>query len=164
MTPSHHGRAFASALAIGAIALAGTAYAATPDKPQYSGGHVRTIQLVETSDTPNLTFIDLDTPGPSPGDSVVTTDKVAYENGTPAGAMSQECTLTEPGTTPLTSTYECSGSITLADGTITHSGPFVASAPEQSVAVTGGTGEFATARGEVSIRAEQDRITVRLVR
>jgi hypothetical protein len=65
---------------------------------------------------------------------------------------------------PLNSTFECSGSITLADGTISLSGPFVASAPQQSVAVTGGTGEFKTARGEVSIRAEQDQITVRLVR
>jgi hypothetical protein len=101
MSSSRHGRAFASALAIGAIALAGTAYAATPEKPQYSGGHhVRTIQLVETSDTPDLTFIDLGKHGLSPGDGVVTTDTVAYENGTPAGVMSQECTLTKPGTTP----------------------------------------------------------------
>jgi hypothetical protein len=164
MQSSHHRRAFVSVLAVGAIALAGTAYAATPDNSMHSGGHVRTIQLVETSEVPKLTFIDLDKPGLSPGDSVVTTDQVAYANGAPAGTMSQECTLTEPGTSPLTSTYECSGSITLADGTITNSGPFVPSAPEQSAAVTGGTGEFATARGVVSIRAEQDQITVRLVR
>jgi hypothetical protein len=161
MRPIHHRRALASAVAVGAIALAGTAYAATPDKPH---SYVRTIQLVETSATPNLTFIDLDKPGLGPGDHVVTSDKVAYEDGTPAGVISQECTITEPGTSPLTSTFECSGSLVLANGTITHSGPFVPSAPEQSLAVTGGTGEFAAARGEVSIRAEQDQITVRLIR
>jgi hypothetical protein len=157
---SHHRRALASAVAVGAIALAGTAYAATPDKPH---SHVRTIHLVEAGATPKLTVVDVGEPGLSPGDGVVTTDRVAYENGTPAGAMSQECTLTEPGTSLLTSTFECSGSLVLEDGTITNSGPFVPSAPEQSLAVTGGTGEFATARGEVSVRAEQDQITVRLV-
>jgi hypothetical protein len=163
MLSSHHRRTFASVLAVGAIAVAGSAYAATPGKSHY-GDHVRTIKLVETSDTPNLTFIDLGKPGLSPGDNVVTSDKVAYANGRPAGVMTQACTLTEPGVNLLASTFECYGSIALADGTITNSGPFLPNAPEQSIAVTGGTGEFATARGEVSVRAEQDQITVRLVR
>jgi allene oxide cyclase-like protein len=149
-------------LAVAAIALAGTAYATTPD--HHPGGHVRTIELVETSDTPKLTFVDLDKPGLGPGDHVVTTDQVASPDGTPAGGMSQECTLIEPGTNLITSTYECSGSLTLDDGTITNSGPFVPAQPDQAVAVTGGTGEFATARGQVTIRAEQDRITVKLAR
>ena len=41
-------------------------------------------------------------------------------------------------------------------------GPFVPAADEQSAAITGGTGRFATARGEVVLRAEAALIIVRL--
>ena len=37
-------------------------------------------------------------------------------------------------------------------------------APEQSAAITGGTGAFATARGEVTVRAIDDSLVVKLER
>ena len=42
-------------------------------------------------------------------------------------------------------------------------GPFSAATAQQPQAVTGGTGAFRGARGEVTVRAEADQILVRLL-
>ena len=109
------------------------------------------------------TFVDTGTPGPSAGDLAVIHDGVLL-NGAPAGSYNQVCTLAALGASPFTSEFECIGSITLKDGTITMAGPFVPAKAEQSAAITGGTGEYRTARGEVVIRAEADQIVVKLDR
>jgi hypothetical protein len=62
----------------------------------------------------------------------------------------------------FTSTFDCTGAFKLNDGDVTVQGLFVPVAAEQAAAVTGGTGEFANARGEAIIRAEDDQITLRL--
>jgi hypothetical protein len=153
-------------LAIAALALAGTAYAASPDshaKPSGRHGNDRTIRLVETSAVAKPHFVDIGDPGPSIGDIVVVTDGLAYPNGAKAGVMRQDCTLVGLGSNPLTSTYECAASFALSDGTIVAEGPFVPTAPEQTQAVTGGTAAFRAAQGEATIRAEDDEITIKLV-
>jgi len=147
-------RVIAAALAATALALAGSAQA-------HDG---KSIKLTEAHPNLQPTFVDTGKPGPSVGDTVVARDGVNRENGAPAGMFTQVCTLVELGSSPLTSTYECSGSITLPDGAITMQGPFVPAAAEQSAAVTGGTGAYRTARGEVVIRAEADQIVVKLAR
>jgi hypothetical protein len=163
MIPTRHRRALWSALAIGTLTVAGgSAYAAASDASPH--GHERVIRLVEASESPRLTSVDLGDPGPSPGDKVVVTDGVVREGNGAAGTVSQDCTLTEVGASFPTSTFECSGSIALAEGVITQQGPFVPARPEQRAAVTGGTGAFRTARGEVSVEAEADRIVVTLIR
>ena len=43
-------------------------------------------------------------------------------------------------------------------------GPFVPAQPESTAAITGGTGEYRTARGEIVVRAEADQIVVKLAR
>jgi hypothetical protein len=43
-------------------------------------------------------------------------------------------------------------------------GPFTPSAPQNTAAITGGTGRYSTARGEITVSAEADQIIVRLVR
>jgi hypothetical protein len=83
---------------------------------------------------------------------------LARLDGAPAGFMSQECT----GPNLFTSTLDCTGAFQLKDGDVTVQGLFVPAVAEQSAAVTGGTGEFANARGEAIIRAEDDQITLRL--
>jgi hypothetical protein len=167
MSLSNARRVLGSLLAIAALALAGTAYAAGPDSHDRSAdwhGHERTIKLVEASEAVQPAFVDLGKPGPSAGDLVVVTDELARQDGSKAGVLRQACTLVQPGTSPLTSTFECSSSFALTEGTIVAEGPFVPTAPEQAVAVTGGTGAFRTAQGEAIIRAEDDQITIRLVR
>jgi hypothetical protein len=150
-------RTLAAALAVAALALAGTASAD-------AGHHGHTIKLVEAHKELKPTFVDTGTPGPSVGDIVVARDEVLRPDGSTAGTFRQVCTLVDLGTNPLTSTYECSGSIALKDGTITMEGPFVPVAPEQSAAITGGTGAYTTARGEIVARAEADELLVKLER
>ena len=153
-------RAILLTLAIAVLALGGTAYAGSPGhgpKP-----HERTFALLEASTSPAPAFIDLGAPGPSAGDEVVITDGLTSEDGTPAGEFSQVCTLTKPGSSPMNGTFECIGSLALENGTLTIAGPFSPGAAEQAQAVTGGTGAFRTARGDTTVRAEDDVILVRL--
>ena len=70
--------------------------------------------------------------------------------------------MVTPAASLFTSTFDCTGSFVLADGTITVQGPFVPSADTSVNAVTGGTGEFVKARGQVTIAAEADAITIEL--
>jgi hypothetical protein len=157
MTFSSRRAALAGALVLAATALAGTASA-------HNGGPDHTIKLVEASANAQPIFVDTGKPGPSIGDQVIVKDGLNRLDGARAGDFTQVCTLMTLGTSPLDSGYECTGSIALANGTITLQGPFNPSLAEQSAAVTGGTGEFRAARGELSIRAEDDRITVHLAR
>ena len=148
-------RGLAALLAVAALAFAGTASA--------HDGHAKTISLVQADTTLQPTFVDTGKPGPSAGDLAVIHDRVR-RNGSPAGSYNQVCTLTSLGSSPFTSEFECVGSITLKDGTLTMAGPFVPAKAEQTAAITGGTGEYRTARGEVTIRAEADEIVVKLAR
>ncbi len=43
-------------------------------------------------------------------------------------------------------------------------GPFTPSQAENVAAITGGTGRYSTARGEIAVRAEADDIVVKLTR
>ena len=165
MSRSHHRRMFGALVAIGVMALAGTAYASSSDTTDRTlRPHYRAIQLIEANKELQPTFVDTGKPGLSPGDIVVARDEVLHSNGSPAGSFRQVCTLVDPASNPFTSTYECSGSIALKNGTITMQGPFTPAQPEQAAAITGGTGEYRTAQGEIVMRAEADEIIVRLVR
>ena len=110
------------------------------------------------------TFVDTGKPGPSVGDLAIHSDQVLHEDGSPAGSLRQVCTLTDLVGGPFTSIFECTGSITLKDGTITMEGPFNPSQPENVAAITGGTGRYTTAQGEIAVRAEADDIVVKLTR
>lgn len=159
-------RIFGALVAIAALAFAGTASAGSLDATVNTSGsqhHQKTIRLVEADKELQPTFVDTGKPGLSPGDIVVARDEVLHSNGSPAGSFRQVCTLVDVASNPFTSTYECSGSIALKNGTITMQGPFTPAQPEQAAAITGGTGAYRTARGEIVMRAEADEIIVRLV-
>lgn len=143
------GRAAGALLAAATIAIGASATAA-----QAKHG---TIHLTEATANPQPAFVDTGAPGPSVGDVVVVRDQLL-----PHGTLNQVCTLVRVVGGPLTSDFECIGSIALPAGTITMQGPFNATAPEQSAAITGGTGAYAKARGEIVIHAEADDIEVRL--
>ena len=150
------------ALAVVAAIAAGSAYAAPGSSRSASKGE-HTIRLLEASETPQLSFVDVGAPGPSIGDHVVTTDGLVRPNGTPAGTMTQVCTLVKSGTSVFTSSYDCSGSFDLEAGSITMAGSFLPTAAENAFAVTGGTGEFKGARGDGVLRAEEDEFTIKLL-
>jgi|SRR5215217_2001157 len=155
-------RASGAALAIAAVALGGSAYADAAPKAHAAHGHGATIRLLEASETVQPAFVDNGAPGPSAGDVVVVRDGVLRSDGSPAGTFNQVCTLVKAVGGPLTSEYECTGSLALATGTITMAGPFNPAKAEQSAALTGGTGAYRTARGEVIVRSEADEIVVEL--
>ena len=157
-------RASGAVLAIAAMAVGGTAYADAPAHSHAANGHAKTIRLLEASETVKPTFVDTGDPGLSPGDVAVVRDGVLRENRAPGGTFNQVCTLVKAAGNPFTSEYECTGSLALENGTITMEGPFVPAKAEQSAAVTGGTGEYRTARGEVVVRSEADEIVVELAR
>jgi hypothetical protein len=157
MTRSSHRRAAGAVLIAAALALGGTAAHAD------QGGHDgRTIHLTEAHAHPQPVLVDTGKPGTTVGDIVIVRDGVNGADGAPAGTMNQVCTLVEVTGGPFTSAYECSGSLALAHGTITMQGPFVPTAAEQSAAITGGTGAYTKARGEIVIRAEDDQLVVAL--
>src|SRR5262245_13258589 len=99
------------ATALAAVALAGGAYAAPQSGAKSADTH--TIHLTEASPTPNLTVVDLDPPGLSPGDQVVTTDGVLDRHGDAAGTFDQVCTLVTPGANLFASTFDCIGTFEL---------------------------------------------------
>ena len=157
-------RASGVILAIAAIAAGGTAYADSPDGAHGAPAHTNTIRLLEASETIKPAIVDTGAPGVSAGDMVVIRDGVLRPDHSPAGTLNQVCILVKPAGNPFTSQYECSGSIALAEGTLTMQGPFDPTQDEQVAAVTGGSGAFATARGEIAIRSEADELVVTLAR
>jgi hypothetical protein len=140
--------------------LAGGALAATSQSDRHVAQ--RTIHLREASATPKLTVVDLGAPGLSIGDHVITTDGVVRPDGSPAGSTEQVCTVVEPKASLFASTFDCTGSFQLGQSEIVVQGAFVPTAAESSFAVTGGTGAFASARGEVTLATEADDITIDL--
>lgn len=158
MIRSPHRRAAGAVLIVAALAFAGTAQAGSPAK----GHGPRTIHLTEETAQLQPTFVDTGKPGPSVGDIVVVRDGVLAADGSRAGTFNQVCTLVQVIGSPLTSAYECTGSIALENGTITMQGPFVPSLAEQSAAITGGTGAYQKARGQIVARAEADELIVQL--
>jgi len=152
-------RALASVLAAAVLGGAGSAYAAA-SASSHDDGHQRTIVLTEQTAELKPIFVDLGKPGPSVGDRAVIRDGLLAQDGADAGVLTQDCVLTDTAAT----VFECTGSLALADGTITVAGPFSPTAAEQPAAITGGTGAFRSARGEVVARAEADEFVVRLAR
>jgi allene oxide cyclase-like protein len=143
-----------------ALAAGGTAYAS------YGSGsdHVHTIKLTEASATVQPAVLDLGKPGATPGDLVIVKDGVNFRDGSHAGDFVQTCTLITPGTNPFDSTYDCAGTLSLAAGQITMHGSFDPTQAQQFAAVTGGTGFYRGARGDIDIRSEADQLTVRLLK
>ncbi len=128
---------FRPALAAAAIlGLYAPAWAAGPQQ----------INLVEraTSDA----VLDTGAQGDSAGDILTFANEVYDEaNAAKVGDNNGWCIRTAPG-----KAWECFWTLTLAAGQITVEGPFL-DGKDSVLAVTGGTGEYAGARGEMQLHA-----------
>lgn len=128
---------FRPALAAAAIlALSAPAWAAGPQQ----------ITLVEraTSDA----VLDTGAKGDSAGDILTFANEVYDEaNAAKVGDNNGWCIRTAVG-----KAWECFWTLTLAGGQITVEGPFL-DGKDSVLAVTGGTGEYAGARGEMQLHA-----------
>ena len=109
------------------------------------------LRLVTIAVPERNTDLDLGAPGPTPGDANVFVDDV-QRDGRTVGTSAGSCTIATFSDTQLVGA--CTATVTLPEGSLTVQGAFDEDprvGPTEFVwAVTGGTGRYATARGEVA--------------
>lgn len=115
-----------------------------------SAGEV--ISVVEHADTDAVT--DTGAQGDSVGD-ILTFANPMFDKGNQAQVGTDQgfCLRTEVG-----KAWECMWTITLKDGQITVQGPFL-DAGDSVLAITGGTGAYAAARGQMKLHARNEKGT-----
>ncbi len=105
-----------------------------------------TLALIERATTDAVT--DTGAAGDSAGDILTFANEMYDQTDTTlVGTDNGWCVRTVPGTA-----WECFWTLTLADGQITVAGPFL-DAGDSVLAVTGGTGAYANARGQMKLHA-----------
>jgi hypothetical protein len=133
---------------------------------------VQTIRLTATSFADK--DIDLNSRGLSLGDYFVATENL-FRQGTKVGTDHATCTLTrlEPPTgTPKRFAAQCLATLVLPEGQVTAQGVRTGALsqrqpPRFTLAITGGTGAYNTAHGQVRIvdlNATDSRLTLTLIR
>jgi len=133
-------RAGGSALA-GAVALSFSLLAVPA-----VASEMQTLALVERATTDVVT--DTGAEGDSAGDILTFANEIYDEaNAKLVGTDNGWCVRTVSG-----KAWECFWTLTLADGQITVAGPFL-DGGDSVLAITGGTGAYADARGEMALHA-----------
>lgn len=113
---------------------------------------METIALVERATTD--TVIDLGATGDSAGDMLTFANEIFDQaNEKLVGTNNGLCVRTLAG-----KAWECAFSTTLEKGQITVEGPFY-DGKDSILAVTGGTGAYVDARGEMKLHARNDKGT-----
>jgi hypothetical protein len=93
-----------------------------------------------------FTLVDIGAKGPSRGDEIVSDDQIFTPSGRKAGRDTQACVITK--LSPLEA--ECTLTFVFANGTITAQ--YMGRQPPHKIAaVTGGTGRYIGARGELTL-------------
>jgi allene oxide cyclase len=111
-----------------------------------AAAETETLALVERATTDAVT--DVGATGDSAGDILTfANDVFDAANETRLGTDNGWCIRTVPG-----KAWECFWTLTLADGQLTVEGPFL-DVGDSTLAVTGGTGRYAGARGEMKLHA-----------
>jgi len=132
------------------VPIVALAVLAVGSAPAATGKRAKTLRLVAIKS--QQAFLDLGSPGPSLGDQLVFSDTI-YRNRREAGTDGVVCSITAVAPPYGASTYQCVGTIRLRDGQITTQGlnqfqgegdpgPF-------RLAITGGTGAYSGASGEL---------------
>jgi allene oxide cyclase len=112
------------------------------------GGSTRTIHVIEHADTD--TTIDVGKKGDSTGDILTFHNKVFdKQDKKSVGTDLGRCIRVEAG-----KSYECAWTTSLHDGQITVDGPFYDDR-DSVLAITGGTGAYKRARGEMRLRSRK---------
>lgn len=116
-------------------------------EPQSSGrdGRATTFTVVEHADTD--TVVDLGPRGDSIGDTLAFGNPVYDTAGNKVGEAQGSCVRTKVGVA-----WECSWTTTLNGGSIVVQGPFY-DAADSTLAITGGTGKWRMARGQMHLHA-----------
>jgi allene oxide cyclase len=140
-------RLFTALFAIGTIAvlaIAVTAWAKPGGKSGHHGG--KTIAVIEHADTDVTT--DTGAIGDSVGDLLTFANDVFDRTDTrKVGTDQGYCVRTVAG-----AAYECNFTVLLDRGNITVEGPFY-DAKDSVLSITGGTGAYRKARGDMDLKA-----------
>jgi hypothetical protein len=149
MTNRHTKTAIAAA-SVGALAAGATIATAAP---AHSARGQR-IHLVEVQR--NNTQLDLGAKGFSPGDRQTISSDLFTPAGRKAGRLDDDCAITQAAARPEA---VCTFTITLQHGQLTGGFAQNLAAPRSSKrqAITGGTGRYAGARGELRVGREGKR-------
>ncbi len=140
-----HARLLITGLSIALILFALAAF--SPGKQTAS-----TLTVVEHADTDAVA--DTGEKGDTVGDVLTFANKVFDEkNEKEVGTDNGYCLRTAVG-----SAWECNWTLTLADGSVVVEGPFL-DAGDSVLAITGGTGKYADARGSMKLHARNDKGT-----
>jgi hypothetical protein len=141
----------AAGIAAGLTAVAATAFVTATPTAAVSGSPAppmrqaaETLRFVSKDGT--MTSIDLGAKGLGSGDEYILSDKL-YTDGRRVGRDAGTCTVVTAGGDAV-----CDLVLVLPAGHIVVHGLLPATAHEFPLAVTGGTGRYATARGEVLLR------------
>jgi hypothetical protein len=117
-----------------------------------SADDMSTLALVERATTD--TVIDLGAAGDSSGDLLTYANEIFdKDNAAKVGTNNGWCIRVVAG-----KSWECTLTLTLADGQITAEGPFL-DAGDSVWAITGGTGKYASIHGEMALHARNDKGT-----
>jgi hypothetical protein len=150
----------ALALVVGNLTLASaTASGSSSEDPR-----TRTLRLV--TKLVDEERVDVAPEGDSLGDQFVLTSDL-FRDGQRVGEGHVVCTLTRL-VERVSATLQCLGTLVLPAGQITIQGaPTFTDGPSTfTLAITGGTGEYRTAHGQVRVRQvspTEDRLTVQLI-
>ncbi|WKX06682.1 dirigent protein [Streptomyces sp. NL15-2K] len=127
--------------------LAAVGLSAAQAEPQSTSRHGKaiTFTVIEHADTD--TVVDLGPRGDSIGDTLAFGNPVYDTAGSKVGDSQGSCVRTKVGTA-----WECSWTTTLSGGSIVVQGPFY-DAADSTLAITGGTGKWRTARGQMYLHA-----------
>jgi hypothetical protein len=141
-------RILATALALGALAAA--ALLVGPGASAQSPGG-RTLSFTELEKGASFKHVRNTKPksprANSLGDILVFTNPLADASGRVVGRLHVSCATTAGARNFLKSAITCSGTYVLRDGTLTAQGTFRVGGATTTIAITGGTGAYANARG-----------------
>jgi hypothetical protein len=157
---SHYSIQAKLALAVAGVGALGAGTAIATASPVHST-RAQQIHLVEVER--NSTQLDLGAKGFSPGDRQTITSDLFTPSGRKAGRLDDDCAITQAGSRPEAL---CSFVLTLHDGQLSGSFAQNLAAPDSGKrqAITGGTGRYARARGELrgGREGKRTRFTIRL--
>jgi hypothetical protein len=155
------GTVLALVVAVASVPLAFARSGSHPD------GRDRAVQNIHlTTKVLQSADLDLGDPGPSVGDRFVFSDEV-FLDGEKVGMDGGECVIVlfqpgpDPQGEPAAVSAQCVATVMLPDGQITAQGlvDFTQTEPF-TIAVTGGTGKYRTAHGEVTVTEESEEVGV----
>lgn len=119
------------------------------------GSDTTTIKLIEHAETDTVRHIGPPKEEDSAGDVLAFANPVFdAENKKKVGTDNGQCVRTAPG-----KAWECIWTVTLDEGQMTVEGPFYDGGKDSELAITGGTGEYKDASGQMKLHARNPEET-----